>query len=185
MALASPILSLVLRGFQFVFGIIVLGLSVTLIRGHHWGSTPASLIFGAFVGGVSVLGALVGLAATWISLLEGVVGLAVDGLVALVNVAGGVYFAIRLGGVQCKIDASAANNQKVLDNDWFNGGCLKFDGTKGCWVLAEYGDNAKKAVNILLGHCREAQANTVFMFLTAVVFLVSGTLLFLRSKRSY
>ena len=91
--MASPILSFILRGFQFLFGIIVLGLSVTLIRGHHWGSTPASLGFAAFVGGISILGAFIGLAATWASFLEGVIGLAVDGLIALINIAGGIVSA--------------------------------------------------------------------------------------------
>lgn len=68
----------------------MLGLSVTLIRGHHWGSTPASLGFAAFVGGISILASLIGLAGTWVSFLEGVVGLAIDGVVALINIAGGV-----------------------------------------------------------------------------------------------
>lgn len=90
MALSSSILSLVLRGFQFLFGIVVLGLSVTLIRGHHYGSTPASLGFGAAVGGISILASLFGIAATWISFLEGIIGLAVDSVVALINIAGGV-----------------------------------------------------------------------------------------------
>ena len=68
----------------------MLGLSVTLIRGHQWGSLPASLGFAAFVGGVSFLGSILGLAATWFDFLGGMVGLAVDGIVALLNVACGV-----------------------------------------------------------------------------------------------
>lgn len=86
----AGIANFALRGFQFLFGIVVLGLSVTLIRGHHWGSTPASLGFAAFVGGISILASLIGLAGTWVSFLEGVVGLAIDGVVALINIAGGV-----------------------------------------------------------------------------------------------
>lgn len=57
MAIANPILNFVVRGFQALFGVVVLGISVSLIRGHHWGSLPASLGFSAFVGGVTILGA--------------------------------------------------------------------------------------------------------------------------------
>jgi hypothetical protein len=86
----SPIINWALRAFQALFGIVILGLSVTLIRGHHWGSLPSSIGYAAFVGGVTILAALVGVAATWVSFLEGVVGLAVDGIVAILNIAGGI-----------------------------------------------------------------------------------------------
>jgi hypothetical protein len=86
----SPIINWALRAFQALFGIVILGLSVTLIRGHHWGNLPSSIGYAAFVGGVTILAALVGVAATWVSFLEGVVGLAVDGIVAILNIAGGI-----------------------------------------------------------------------------------------------
>ena len=86
----SSLFNFVLRGAQALFGIVVLGLSVTLIRGHHWGDLPASLGYGAFVGGLSFVAALIGLAATWFDFLGGIVGLVIDGIVALVNLAGGV-----------------------------------------------------------------------------------------------
>jgi zinc transporter ZupT len=87
---SSPLINWILRAFQALFGIVILGLSVTLIRGHHWGSLPNSLGYAAFVGGVTILAALVGVAATWVSFLEGIVGVAIDGLVALLNIAGGI-----------------------------------------------------------------------------------------------
>lgn len=88
--MVSSILNVALRGVQALFGIIVLGLSVTLIRGHHWGSLPAGLGYGAFVGGLSFVAAFIGLAATWFDFLGGMVGLVIDGVVALLNLAGGV-----------------------------------------------------------------------------------------------
>jgi hypothetical protein len=91
MALASsPLINWILRAFQALFGIVILGLSVTLIRGHHWGNLPNTLGYAVFVGGVTILAALVGVAATWVSFLEGIVGVAIDGLVALLNIAGGI-----------------------------------------------------------------------------------------------
>lgn len=88
--MAGSLTNFAIRGFQFLFGIVVLGLSVSLIRDHHWGNLPATLGFAAFVGGVTILGALLGLAATWVSFLEGAIGLIIDGVVALINTAGGI-----------------------------------------------------------------------------------------------
>lgn len=53
-------------------------------------NSPISLRYTAFVGGVSFLTAIVGIAAEWISVLQGMVGLVIDGLVILLNIAGGV-----------------------------------------------------------------------------------------------
>jgi hypothetical protein len=88
--MASPLINWVLRALQFLFGIVILGLSVTLIRGHHWGALPSSLGYAVFVGGVTIVASLVGVAATWVTVLEGIVGLAIDAVVAVLNVAGGI-----------------------------------------------------------------------------------------------
>jgi hypothetical protein len=93
MAIANPLLNIVVRGFQVLFGIVVLGISVALIRGHHWGSLPATLGFSAFVGGVTILGAAFGVAALFFSVLDGMLGLIIDTVVALINVAGGIVSA--------------------------------------------------------------------------------------------
>jgi hypothetical protein len=88
--MASPLINWVLRALQFLFGIVILGLSVTLIRGHHWGALPSSLGYAVFVGGVTIVASLVGVAATWVTVLEGIMGLAIDAVVAVLNVAGGI-----------------------------------------------------------------------------------------------
>jgi hypothetical protein len=90
MAIANPILNFVLRGLQALFGIVVLGISVSLIRGHHWGTLPTSLGFSAFVGGVTILGAAIGVAGLFMSFLDGKIGMIVDAVVAVVNAAGGI-----------------------------------------------------------------------------------------------
>ena len=86
----STLANWVCRAFQLLFGIVILGLSVTLIRGHHWGALPATLGYAAFLGGVTIIAALVGVAAVWITFLEGIVGMAIDVLAALLNIAGGI-----------------------------------------------------------------------------------------------
>jgi hypothetical protein len=88
----NPIINYAIRGAQLLFGIIVLGLSVDLIRGHEkrLQDLPATLGFAAFVGGISILGALVGVAANWVEILQSIIGAGIDGVIALINLIGGV-----------------------------------------------------------------------------------------------
>lgn len=96
MAIASPLLNFVVRGFQALFGIVVLGISISLIRGHHWGSLPSTLGFSAFVGGITILGAALGLAGVFFSSLDGMISIVADTAVTIINVAGGTVSAVRL-----------------------------------------------------------------------------------------
>lgn len=90
MSPTSPVLTFAIRGTQALFAMVVFGLSSSLIRGHHLGSVPSTLGFVAFVGGVSVVGALLGVAAHWVRVLQGQVGVLVDAVVVGINVAGGI-----------------------------------------------------------------------------------------------
>lgn len=89
--------------------------------------------------------------------------------------------ALKLNGVKCTIDLNDDSNLVKLANDMFTGGVR--DGV--AWIAWKYQGDVEKTKNALLGHCREAQADTVFMFLTAVVLLVSGVMLFLKAKKGY
>ncbi|KAF1947347.1 hypothetical protein EJ02DRAFT_449925 [Clathrospora elynae] len=176
MAIANPILNFVVRGLQALFGIVVLGISVSLIRGHHWGGLPASLGFAASVGGVTILGAAIGVMAMFVSFLDGVVGLAIDGVIAIVNVAGGILLALKLSGVNCT-EATQDNFEKLVGNTIINGGCR----AKGdCWYF--YNENNPET---MISRCKSTQADDVFMFLTVAVLAVSGLLAFLRMKKGY
>lgn len=177
----SGIANLVLRGFQALFAIVVIGLSVTLIRGHHWGSLPWQLGFACFAGGLAFIAALIGLAGSFFSFLEGMVGMIIDGVVAVFNILGGIILAVKLDGVKCEINDSARNAVALVENELLNGGTRD----KVTWVEYQHQKNVKKAEDVILSHCREAQADTVFLFLTAVVLLVSGVLLFLRARKGY
>jgi hypothetical protein len=79
-----------LRAAQGLFGIVILGLSVTLIRAHHWGDLPSSLGYSAFVGGITILAAGLGVVGSFISFLQGFVGMAIDGVVAIASIIGGI-----------------------------------------------------------------------------------------------
>lgn len=86
----TPIVNFAIRGFQALFAIIILGLSVDLVRGQKYGDLPATLGFAAFVGGVSIVAVVIGIASTWVEALQGIIGAGIDGVVAVINLAGGV-----------------------------------------------------------------------------------------------
>ncbi|KAF9735401.1 hypothetical protein PMIN06_002613 [Paraphaeosphaeria minitans] len=181
--MTSPILNFALRGFQILFAAVVLGLSVGMIKGQGPGlNSPISLRYTAFVGGVSFLTAIVGIASEWISILQGMVGLVIDGLVTLLNIAGGVLLAIQIGVPKCS-DTSPENQLDLYHNHLFNGGCYKelkkIEGESQCWN----GQAGRQGQ--LNARCKEAQADTVFLFFTVAVVLMSATMTFLRQKKGY
>lgn len=90
MSSTSPVLTFAIRSTQALFAIVVFGLSTTLIRGHHLGSLPSTLGFVAFVGGLSFIGALLGIAAYWMQVLQGQIGVLMDAVIAGINLAGGI-----------------------------------------------------------------------------------------------
>jgi hypothetical protein len=201
----SGLIALGLRVLQAIFGVVILGLSVTLIRGHHWGDLPASLGYAVFLGGITIVAALIGIAATWVTFLEGIVGMALDGLVAVLNIVGGIVrlspdttsllyllmsfaqiFAVKLKGVSCKWDAfDSDNNLKLAANELFNGGIWHFDGEDYVWVGQQYENDPEKLLDVVVGHCRESQADLVFMFMTAVLLIITALMLFLKKRKGY
>lgn len=87
-----------LRGLQMLFGIVVLGLSITLIKGQskRWddGRTapapPTILPLAAAIGAVSLAAAIFSLVIAWTNLLREYIEMAVDVVVILLNIVGGV-----------------------------------------------------------------------------------------------
>ena len=76
---------------QLIFGAIVLGLSITLIKGQIFGSAPSQTDFSAFAGGWAMFVALLGILATTIfGALEGIPILALDVLATLFLLAAGI-----------------------------------------------------------------------------------------------
>ena len=83
-------LTLAFRVLQLLFSATVLGLSISLVQGNILGHPPLSLTFSAFVSGVSMAGALAGLATLWMQRLQGLIGVVVDATIAAFNIVGGV-----------------------------------------------------------------------------------------------
>jgi hypothetical protein len=75
---------------QLVFGIIVLALSIVLIHGQLETVSHPQLSYAAFCGGLSLVVALLGLIALFVESLEGMIMAAIDGLTAVLVLAGGI-----------------------------------------------------------------------------------------------
>lgn len=89
--MTNTIVNIALRAFQLFCSFCVLGLSVGLIKGQGLNtSAPISLKYAAFVGGLTLVGGLVGLASEWVSRLQGKIMLLLDAIIMVVNLAGGV-----------------------------------------------------------------------------------------------
>lgn len=85
--------NLIIRGFQLVFSAIVLGLSISLIRGQVWGGAPSQHGYAAFTGGFGCLTALIGFAACFVEAIPAFIMAALDGLASIVFLAGGIVSA--------------------------------------------------------------------------------------------
>ena len=90
------LVSSVLRGAQMLFGIIVLGLSVTLIKDQNdhgdypgpWSSAPVALTLSAAIGALSLAAAILSLTIAWTDCLREYIEMLVDVIVVVANVVG-------------------------------------------------------------------------------------------------
>ena len=87
---SSPVPILASRAFQALFSLVVLGLSVVLLKGHREGALPDSLCFTALVGILSLVAALLGIAMCFRNFMSEQIANVIDGVVLLLNVAGGI-----------------------------------------------------------------------------------------------
>ncbi|KAF2254646.1 hypothetical protein BU26DRAFT_527666 [Trematosphaeria pertusa] len=175
----GDITKLAVRGFQIIFAAVVTGLSIDLAKGHHWGGLPVTLGYVSFVGCISLLAGFAGVAAVFVSSLQGHIEMLMDGFIMLLNLAGGVLVAVKLKGVECKDGDDQPNGLNILTNDLINGGKHGDD----CYWCSF--DHDPKLPSKLISRCKMNQADDAFMFLTVVVLLVSLTLTFLRMKKGY
>ncbi|KAF2691648.1 hypothetical protein K458DRAFT_285832, partial [Lentithecium fluviatile CBS 122367] len=179
-------------GFQLLFSVIVLGLSIGLLRGQGPGdegysSTPITIRFAVFVGAISLVTGFIGVAAEWVSALQGKIMLVIDGIITVINIAGGVVSAIlhltsNIGNAKCS-DTSILNQLKLYDNDLFNGGCHRIKTTDGGDVTVCSNDGGR--AKYLNSRCKETQADSVFMFFTVAILLARATMTYLRMKKGY
>lgn len=162
-----------LRGFQLLFGIVILGLSITLANGQDKAiaKVPATTGYGAFCGAFGIVAALIGIAAVFVSFVPDIVSWAVDGLAALLLAAGGIAFAIGLKGVSCSL-----YNDKMALNDLLNCGWegkRELPCPQGSCGPSCPGSTTSAVGKYMMGRCRSATADEVFLFMAFLVTAIA------------
>lgn len=80
-----------LRSFQLLFGIVIIGLTATLIKDQVFsGTLPSSIAYAAFAGGFGIVAGVVTIVALWVDVITIIFVLALDALAAVFYIAGGV-----------------------------------------------------------------------------------------------
>lgn len=98
----TVLVSTVLCGFQMLFSIVVLGLSVTLTKDHYnrpydsyvdiskASGAPTILPLRAGIGAVTIVAVILNCAIEWTDFLRRYINMVVDVIVILINVVGGI-----------------------------------------------------------------------------------------------
>jgi hypothetical protein len=82
--------TLITRIFQLIFAVIVLGLSVHAAKWQEIGSVPTTTAYCAFAGAFALLVTIIGFAAMWFTAIPRIIMTGLDGLTALLLLAGGI-----------------------------------------------------------------------------------------------
>jgi hypothetical protein len=165
-----------------------------LAKGQYYGSAPTTTKYAAFTGGFATLVGVLGLISLWIDKLPSLVIIGLDGVSALLLVAGGIVssllmlpiisalltsiahpsrltahqaFAVGLKGVTCEKVDNIREAIDMVDNHLLN------EGTNGdfSWGFRDRFCSAKecddnKASDLILSRCKTAVANEVLLFIT-------------------
>ncbi|KAK7730749.1 hypothetical protein SLS57_001580 [Botryosphaeria dothidea] len=161
------------RGVQLICAAVVLGLSISLIKGQVFGTVHA-INYAAFTGGWGMLAALIGIAAIFIEPLQGLIMAAVDGLATLFLLAGGIAIAVKLRNVSCSSN-SDLNQYKLCGNHLTSGGTIKDKAGQPRCGLDDDDDR--------LSRCKKSSADAAFMIITAVVTIGTLAMALLAMKR--
>ncbi|KAF2110035.1 marvel domain-containing protein [Lophiotrema nucula] len=172
--MALALASLGLRGFQALFAIVIFGLSVSLIK-TNYGHAPAMHGYAAFLGSVSLIAAIAGIAANWLESLNDLVLMIIDATILVANIAGGVIIAFMIRGIKCSKNQGSQNaalnlvyNKLIYDNCDKNTACQSND--TDAWL------------GKILWRCRSNQASSAFMFLLALALAASVAIAYLHRK---
>jgi len=153
---------------------VVVGLSVTLLKGQVVPPTPTTTRYSVFTGAFGMIVAFLGLVCLFISAIPALVPMVLDALAGLLLLAGGIAWAVGLKGVKCDEDHALA----LYDNGLLNEGCIS-DGKKGdrpiCGVYSGDADD-RKAFDRLNARCKYAMSDEIIQF---ILFAVSAILLLL------
>jgi Membrane-associating domain len=161
-----------------IFSAAVLGLSITLIKGQRIGGAPATTGYSAFLGGLGLVSSTLGLVTIFVHIFDhAIFPLAIDGLVTLLYIAGGVAMAIQLKGGRCTQLSFMANNKilncgaTVVSYDKL----IYWDGLCGLDERSTPDNWPDKVATALLQRCQEATADFGLIFgMAGLSFIALG-----------
>jgi hypothetical protein len=151
---------------------VVVGLSVTLLKGQVYGNTPTTTRYSVFTGAFGMIVAAVGLVCLFVQAIPAIVPMVLDALAGLLLVAGGIAFAVGLKGIRCDEDHADA----LYGNGLLNEGCITAqDGFPYCGVRegTRTDDQGRELFDKLNGRCKTAMSDEIMQF---VLFAVCAIL---------
>ncbi|KAL4756965.1 MARVEL domain-containing protein [Aspergillus foveolatus] len=170
------IIDAILRVFQAISAIIVLGISVDLARGQdtRLQSVPPATRYAAFCGGFGTLVSSIGIISLFISSLEGLITFVLDALSGVAMLASGIAYAVLLRHTDC---SNVYYSEATWRNELLSGGCVTVGNGIGC----RYGGREEEGK--LKSRCVSAKADTAFMFISFVACVgIVGYSFFARGK---
>ncbi|KAK3391130.1 marvel domain-containing protein [Podospora didyma] len=159
-------ITLGVRALQFIFAIVVLGLSITLIKAQQIGDAPTTTKYSSFTGGFGILVCAAGVLGLFISKIPDIAFLALDGILGILFLAGGIAWAIGLKGINCK---SIDDLGKMLDSPLINQGCTDLPDGRYC-PIGNTGSTQER-IDRLQASCQKGFTNEIFQFLCVAISL--------------
>jgi hypothetical protein len=164
-------------------GAVVVGLSVTLLKGQVFGATPTTTRYSVFTGAFGMIVAFLGLICLFISAIPAIVPMALDTLAGLLLVAGGIAWAVGLKGIKCDENHGTA----MYLNGLLNEGCQpaqKKGDSPYCGVAVGVTDpESKEPFNRLNTRCKYAMSDEIIQFILFAVCIILLCLGFLIMRK--
>ncbi|KAK0637092.1 marvel domain-containing protein [Bombardia bombarda] len=174
------VVSLGLRGLQVIIGAVILGLAVTLIKQQVVNGAPTTTKYSSFTGVFTILVCFIGVAATFIDAIPPIVTMALDGILGLLLLAGGIAWAVGLKGISCK---NPVDYLEMLHNGLLNQGSVGSGDDELFGIIPAEGDTHENIFNRLSANCQKGLVDEIFQFIGFGLALVFVALAFVRMRR--
>ncbi|KAK3324772.1 marvel domain-containing protein [Cercophora scortea] len=170
-----------LRGIQFVFAIVVLGLAVTLFKQQVYGSAPTTTTYSIFTGAFGIIVAVAGVAGLLVEAIPSIVNMALDAVMGILFLGGGIAWAVGLKGINCKLQETQ-NAQSMLFNGLLNEGTTDF-GHGIDYGVTDGATSEQEIFDRLSSNCQKALADEVVQFISFGLAIGLVVLTFLSRKK--
>ncbi|KXX78640.1 hypothetical protein MMYC01_205686 [Madurella mycetomatis] len=147
------------RALQFVISLTILAIAADFIRHQVLGDAPVTTRYSTFTGGFGMLVCGVGAVALFVTSIPALVPIALDGLMGLFFLAGGIAWAVGLRGT-----GNCNDPVGMLGNQLLNRGSVSTDNDVYYGII-EPDDDELAVFNKLRGACQRGTAEEVLQFI--------------------